>query len=165
VVSAQGNPDIRQYALNEADDPVARIILPGHGGKTDNIRSDFSQGVCKVFSDRISLSYEIYQINLMPIIDITTDAGNPMVRHMDCLFMNDDGNDIRHGNEHNLHAALSVLLILMICPDTCTTCSFRVQPLFNALFRYVPANFAPDEFQRQSFHDFFELKNILKAGP
>ncbi len=39
----------------------------------------------------------------MPLIDISADAGDAVIGHMDRHFMDNDGYNIRHGDEDNFH--------------------------------------------------------------
>ena len=86
----------RQQMFDQPGKLGAGFILPGHGRQAHHIRPDFQQRPGHVLSDPAPLSDQVDDGHLVPFIEVGSDAGNAVVRHVKGALMHDNRCYIRH---------------------------------------------------------------------
>ena len=96
MVPADDDFYTRQQMFDQPGKLGAGFILPGHGRQAHHIRPDFQQRLGHVLSDPAPLSDQVDDGHLVPFIEVGSDAGNAVVRHVKGTLMHDNRCHIRH---------------------------------------------------------------------
>ncbi|VTR70707.1 hypothetical protein DESC_830024 [Desulfosarcina cetonica] len=103
VVAADDDFYFRQDSLDQARQLQAGVILPGHGREAHQLRPDAGQGAGQIATDVAAFADQVDQVDVVLRVDIAAHAGDAVTGHVDRHFVDDDGDDIRHGDQDHFH--------------------------------------------------------------